>query len=263
MATALFGLIGVGITAYLGYLGNRAQIETPIVATQTAEASKFTQTVSASTQQLPQSYDVGDEIKQNCIDSSHWEPYAYLSTPDTISGEIPAPIPAMFKLGCMEEDAQNAYGFHSKNGSLVIQKQQEQDSTIYGISTPLPEKALVQLDLLINKSSSGEIIFGILSKARANPLSAMETFVSASPYGKIQLVTTGLGTLDSYPFVTDKVYQLKIEVTPNTLQININNGEKIFETSGDFASYYFTVGYRLEKGESIDATISNLSIRRK
>lgn len=88
---------------------------------------------------LAQSYDVGEDFRQNCINVGHWEPYAYLSTPEYLSSEMPALIPVLYKLGCLEKDAEDAWGFHAMNGSLVIRKQQEQDSTIYGLSTPLPQ----------------------------------------------------------------------------------------------------------------------------
>jgi hypothetical protein len=39
IVSALLGLVGVGLTAYFGYLGSRTQVEAPIRATQTAQAS--------------------------------------------------------------------------------------------------------------------------------------------------------------------------------------------------------------------------------
>lgn len=115
----------------------------------------------------------------------------------------------------------------------------------------------------MNKSSTGEVYFGVLSKRRANPLSGGETYVVAHPDHTIQLVTTALGTLDSYSFAADRVYKIRFEISPDNLQVHINDGEKIFKTTGNFGSSHFMIGYRLRKGESIDVTISDVSIQRR
>jgi len=219
--------------------------------------------ITSPTFALMQSYDVGEDLQNNCINVAHWEPYAYLSTPQYLSDEVPAPIRVLYKPGCMEQDAQDAYGFHIINGSLVLRNEQEQESTIYGLSTPLPETAMIRLNLTMSKSSTGEVYLGILSKRRANPLSAGETYVIVYADHTIQLVTTALGTLDSYSFAAGRIYNLEFNTSPDALEVDINNGEKVFRTTGDFRASHFMIGYRLKTGQTIETTISDVSIQRR
>lgn len=293
---AVITLVGTVATAIFSYMSVRAPIELSIQATQTAEAKTLTpasvsstkpslavtaasnsapaptKNVSSTTVVAPTSLTptaanlltIGQDFKNKCISDKIWVPYSSLQTNQNRES----------KDGCWQLVE---LGLAAEADGLLITRQAAKDKGMFGIVASLPETAVVEVTVKVEKLYNGILKFGVLSGTVPDKKMRGAIFALYDEGGIVlrkldnnEETIVDQALIPCYP----GVYSFRFEITKirlNTVRYGgiCNDGTDISKAVSyqtvdvDFINRNFFVGYESQIGSSVDVKVLNLSAQSK